>query len=99
MIAQLALVSMLALAPPTTSPVCHDPSNVASHQPTDFDASLQRAAEYQSTGNYRLAMDILCPLREETRARDDKREFMLATVAMGWAIIIGTAQTSTSDVT
>lgn len=47
-------------------------------------SALRLAGAYQALGNYRLAMDVLCPLREE--ARGDKRQYMLLTAAMGRAL-------------
>src|SRR5215213_1363292 len=42
------------------------------------DSSLRLAGAYQALGNYRLAMNVICPLREEARARDP-RQYMLLT--------------------
>src|SRR5262245_4972099 len=56
------------------------------HQSSDWPReceSLRRlAGAYQMLGNYRLAMDILCPAREAARGRDD-RQFMLFSASMG----------------
>jgi CHAT domain-containing protein len=49
------------------------------------ESQWRRAAAYQSTGNYRLALDILCPAREQARQRDP-RQFMLFSAAMGRAL-------------
>src|SRR5687768_11463903 len=89
MLAHLALISVM-LVEPAESPVCHDSTKrlqtVADERWQEhFDDSLRRAAEYQASGNYRLAMDVLCPLREEARARGP-RELMLASAAMGRAL-------------
>ncbi|CAN5473715.1 hypothetical protein BH09PLA1_BH09PLA1_05780 [soil metagenome] len=43
------------------------------------DASLKLAGAYQALGNYRPAMDVLGPLRDE--ARRDPRQYMLSTAA------------------
>jgi CHAT domain-containing protein len=74
------------------SPICH----VAAHapasttQPADEwtrqrESQRQLAAAYQVAGNYRLALNILCPAREAARARD-ARQFMLFSAAMGRAL-------------
>ncbi|MBC8109144.1 MAG: CHAT domain-containing protein [Anaerolineae bacterium] len=49
------------------------------------DAALRLAGAYEALGNYRLAMDVLCPLREEARARDP-RQYMRLTAAIGRAL-------------
>ena len=99
MITSFAVATVLGIltsGDPTTqpadaSPVCHDAAVLAPSRVADdewdqrFADALRRVSEYQALGNYRLAMDLLCPLREEVRTRGD-REFMLATAAMGRAL-------------
>jgi CHAT domain-containing protein len=51
----------------------------------ECESSRRLASADQMMGNYRQAMDILCPGREAARGRDE-RQFMLFSAAMGRAL-------------